>query len=383
MKKQIGLSLIFLIASFCSIADIDTTSGAYTNGSTVVINGSGFGSHQLNTDFLDNKDGLLSTGAPGEELASHPRWDGAGGGVRSPLYIHQSDEQSRVSGQNVLRGYVHANEGPYNAPLVYSFASPVEPQTWIYFTYWAKMDSNSSEGQWKMWRLSNIDTVSDHKGELAFFNWHNAKQLRFTNSQDSLTANTGYMKDSRNVDFPNHGHGLWTRIEVAINTSDIGQQNGTVEFYRHSRESSNAPVQPEIDIYNGWDLPNIKTYGSSSDFYQYLVFQNYLGNGHPEGYVYMDDVYVQTGTKKRVEICESSNWTQCGHREIQYPLSWSDNRITFELNSGAFLSNTSVYVHVINDNGQSIGSSAITLNDISGVSAPPAAPTGFSVETIQ
>ncbi|MEE8056353.1 MAG: hypothetical protein V3T17_00755 [Pseudomonadales bacterium] len=41
------------------------------------------------------------------------------------------------------------------------------------------MDSPTSTGQWKMWRLSNADNLSDHIGEVVHFNWDNQKTVSY------------------------------------------------------------------------------------------------------------------------------------------------------------------------------------------------------------
>ncbi len=62
MKKHLGLGFVLCVLSYCAIADIDSTSGEYAEGNPIVINGSGFGSHSLNTDYLGRKSDHFGTG---------------------------------------------------------------------------------------------------------------------------------------------------------------------------------------------------------------------------------------------------------------------------------------------------------------------------------
>ena len=65
---------------------------------------------------------------------------------------------------------------------------------------------------------------------------------------------------------------------------------------------------------------------------------------------YTDDVYIDK-TRARVEVGNASTWSNCSHREIQIPSAWSVNSITFSFNQGSFNDGNTVYVYVVDANG--------------------------------
>src|SRR5205807_496122 len=67
------------------------------------------------------------------------------------------------------------------------------------------------------------------------------------------------------------------------------------------------------------------------------------------GYIF-DDIYFDY-TQARVMIGNSSTFSGSNHREIQIPVSWSDSGITATLNQGSFANGASVYIFVVDANG--------------------------------
>lgn len=67
--------------------------------------------------------------------------------------------------------------------------------------------------------------------------------------------------------------------------------------------------------------------------------------------VYIDDLYVDN-TRARIELGNASVFEDCTHREIQIPSSWYDTGITFTYNPGSFGSSETVYLFVVNADGE-------------------------------
>jgi hypothetical protein len=124
--------------------------------------------------------------------------------------------------------------------------------------------------------------------------------------------------------------------------------------------------------------------------HRFLHFENYCGNASQgscaSSSVYYDDIYVQTGTQARVELCAESTWAGKKHCEIQVPSDWSDNSVTLAANQGSFTNGQQAYLYVIDSSG-ALNSSGypVTIGSGGGTppptdTTPPAAPTGLKVQ---
>lgn len=65
---------------------------------------------------------------------------------------------------------------------------------------------------------------------------------------------------------------------------------------------------------------------------------------------YYDDVYIDN-TWARIEIGDSANYNSCSIREIQVPVAWNSDSITFKIKQGAFLNGSTAYLFVVDENG--------------------------------
>ena len=70
----------------------------------------------------------------------------------------------------------------------------------------------------------------------------------------------------------------------------------------------------------------------------------------PSAERWWDEIYVDT-TQARIEICDSAEWSTKSHCEIQIPTSWSATEITFTANQGSFANGSTVYLFVVDSDG--------------------------------
>ena len=63
-----------------------------------------------------------------------------------------------------------------------------------------------------------------------------------------------------------------------------------------------------------------------------------------------DDIYIDNSFQ-RVIIADSKNIQEARYIEVQYPLSWSDTAITFQLNNGSLSKAREIYAFVSNRDG--------------------------------
>jgi hypothetical protein len=393
MNKVLLFTATFVASSMAQAApNITLVDGTASDGTRLTISGSGFGQGADSVEFTGRNGGVEDSASPSDASHTIGSWSiGGGNGVRGNVYVKSEDSNARTANGRYFTGQVHGNIAPHNAALAYQFPNSVPENTWVYFSYWTKMESAASIGQWKHWRLSNTNTIVDGSGQLVFFNWHNGKSLTFhTGSWPSAYA----QGESGHPFWPQHGDGQWTRNDVAVLTSSDSASDGrvTIERFEPVPDKVNlGDTQYSLDgrsprdfastftLYNGEDIySGVRTYSNSSERFNYLIFQNYIGNNDYNSVysqVYIDDIYIQVGTRSRVEICDKPSWGECTVREVQYPNSWSNETINIEFNGGLFDSGTEVYLYVVTDNGSSLQVSSpysLTIDSI-GLS-PPTAP---------
>ena len=93
----------------------------------------------------------------------------------------------------------------------------------------------------------------------------------------------------------------------------------------------------------------------------YVFFGHYWDNADsgdyedcqptPEAQRWWSEIYIDI-TQARIEICNTSDWQNRSHCEIQIPTAWSDTSITATLNKGSFSNSDQIYVYVIDENGE-------------------------------
>lgn len=306
--------------------------------------GASFGTHALDIEFVGGPSGHLETSPLGQDssfgnwlLADSPGFDAA-----------------KVIVDDAERGQVwyadsSAASGSQNATFRYDRGSTIGENEKVYISWMTKRRKNVGDGQWKMFRISYENDISDDGGEATWFNWTggNPDQLIFRpESGPSGGQTTGLF-----------GGGLpstddkWFRMEWELTTSTEGVKDGLSVLRRHDRDDT-----PDV---TGWSwsqeqsplYPAVITYNNSRR-YRWFLWQNFRGNGLTDHEIWMDDAYIQVGTFARIEIGDNADYGLANRLEIQRPLSWADGQIDFELNLGGFSPTDNLYLYVINDSDE-------------------------------
>jgi hypothetical protein len=98
----------------------------------------------------------------------------------------------------------------------------------------------------------------------------------------------------------------------------------------------------------------------------------------PEMFAYYSDIYVDN-TWARVEIGNASTYDACTRRETQVPTGWTDSSLILQVNQGAFLSGQSVYLYVVDANGQVNSNGFPVVIDAGHPEEPISAPSGLHI----
>ena len=394
MRKQIKktfflLSIFLILPNFVFAApSVSTIAGAIKDGSAVTIYGSGFGSKQI---VAPRYFGPKSTDANGSVLPT-PLYHR---NPQSPVLSRISSELQRTVGSKALLFDFNVegiNNNPHQSsyPLkeqfiqtMFDFGTGVDN---VYFSAWIyldKINSTADSFDHKLivlssnpngyWDLSTPGATS--MGTSAW--WRNSPEGFFnvfvTGYYVPTTGGRFISAESTNPSLPSDAYlfNQWQRVELIWKRSSSGGVNdGRFIIRRIGRLTSLA------------DLP-ITSHDQGGLPWRYLDFGMSLDNiytGIGRLKQYYNDIYLDN-TQARIEICNSSTWSNRNNCEIQIPFTWSDASITFIVNQATFNNGATAYLYVVDSTG-AVNANGYPITFGSGTppdTTPPAAPTGLSV----
>jgi hypothetical protein len=375
MFKFISL-FFFLVSSYVYAApSIGSASGVFVDGNSIELNGSGFGNHDLDIEFLGGNDGAIENMGVGQG-SSFGNWIlGDGRDIDAPVQV--IDDATIVRSGSKAWLFDMPLGGKYAGAARYDYGSPIPENTPIYISWWVRKDWGDETGQWKMFRLAYQNNIQDQGTEIVLSNWTN-KNIAMVRPGDSYGEQAMTYYGQREDEFPVDNN-TWYRMEVMVTTSTLGNKDGKMDIKIHD---SSAGVIKNTSFGYSQDVdpkyPSIYTYNVSKR-YQWFLWQNYRGNGMDHLKVWMDDMYVQVGTHKRIELCDSDVWAACTVREIQKPTRWDDSSISLNLNRGGFRDNSKqYYLYVVDENNSP--SNAYPISFSGELKSPALPPSDITVE---
>ncbi len=349
---------IMLIFSFGGIAfgapSVSSTSGSVTNGQSVTISGSNFGTKSPAAPaFYDN--GLLYTGLSNGSVIPTPEsggtnpygWDGFSGGSANPVYYKTSNPRgvwaAHYSNQWSPNGYLQSAMGDGGVAIAGASASKQ-----LYVTWWMYLSgdptiggTNSANKYCRLmsgvgaWGSAGQGTIIWEPNE-SFFSYG------FT---------CGYLP-GENYASPTAKYPAWNRMEMWIDSTGSNAPNYSCGV--NGAQSSTYTSTPS----QGWVINTLSSLGADWD----------NSSGEPVmdwGEIYADNTY------SRVEACSGSTWASRGHCEIQIPSAWSASSVTATVNQGSFSNGATAYLYVL-DSTNTANSSGYPITFGSGSTPPPA-----------
>lgn len=334
--------------------------GALSNGDSVDITGTGFGTRSPTVEAYSRAD--LASVADNAEVPAV-----ALNGWRSETAdtigaVTKVNTENRVTGERVFQSTIVAPSIPYEETLYFDTGAAIDPGTKIFVSAWAKLDplspaTSSSYGQWKWLRLSNTESIVDHNGEMVFFNWHDSNQHSVHLASEQYTDSTIYAGTGNNS---HKFDDTYRRMDVLVETSSYGVADGkydTIGWYPGGG-TAKAALGGSSNNYSTPD--NILLYDGSSDRWRHIIFQNYIGNsqiptpdstdlGETGGDTYMSDIVIYVGTWKRVELTDNATYANSGISEVQEITSWSDTSTTIDFYAGSLAGTGDAWLHVLDE----------------------------------
>jgi hypothetical protein len=358
MVIRTAIIFLFLCSSALASPSISSVSGTVSEGETLIISGSGFGSHGLDIEWLGNASGNIEQGTLSNDF-SKSGWSTPNGVSDEPIY----DDTYAWSGSQSIK----ALDTTTNSVMIFDYGSGLAPGETVFLSWWTRIQTSNNSGQWKMFRLSWREGWTDTSPELPMFN-HDPVSGQEGMKQIIERAGGSEPNDTHWFDEDEMPlHGKWQRMDFLLEFSTVGNRDGLIT-YQISDPAGGSPIIT-CDSASA-PYPNWMSYGSGeTERLRYFVWQNYFGNGLVAN-AWIDDIYIQVGTQARVEICDNAVWANCTFREIQNPTNWNTSSITIDLNEGGFADVTSAYLFVVDSSGNVSASydlSLVTKSPISGI----------------
>jgi hypothetical protein len=312
-----------------------SASGTFTNGQSITISGTGFGTKtQAAPELWDNFEsatigGSLSGRSP---VVGTVNW-----GVIGDPTVSTSNQRTNSS-RSFYALYSGASD--YNNSLSY-----VRTETTTgakkYFSFWWRGGRVGAAWSRNMKPWTHFGSGSDQPayyigdgtgdGDPGF-------RSNVIDNSASLTR-SGSAYGCGNMSNIEHE---WTRWEGYLVLSDNGVQNGQMEVW----QSQPTNITRSNCIHHATAV----TRTSSNGFRQWTFGEFMDTSGGVESTVYMDDIYIDD-TLARVELCDASTWSAVTHCEVQPATAWSSTSATATFNQGAFASEETAYLYVIDSDG--------------------------------
>lgn len=334
MKKLI---IVFILCTMWLPAwgdpSITTISGTLTNGETITISGSGFGSKSSAGPIISSYDNATSannfhTGSVGGSWILDNSAVIANATPRTSLY--QSDY------------YINCDYSGSNNRLQYT--GSIDQGNYFYVSFWHYITE------------STFDVPSPS---------NNSKVWMWYMSTDSLNKvmeeyyDAGSYADNFTGAFDNDGSGHDPGDSWTNGLSYLSYQNWhLIEIYGYSGTagaSGDGWLRTAIDgrWYRNYTGFSPGTHNNNRWFFGQCTGMNESG-----GSIYVDQVYIDN-TVSHVFLSSSnslsgyfySNTSSTIHNEIQVCSSWSDSSIAITLNRGTFGATDTAYLYVVDSSG--------------------------------
>jgi len=298
---------------------ISSTSGTWSQGSTVTISGSGFGDtgKEEPIKFDDFEGGVV-----GASLATGGWSVTADNGPDVPEYSNTRSWSGSKS------GYADISMGGDSA----AYKAGLGAKT-IYASFMFYYTLTGSPSTHKFFRVNAND------GPNIYTSYPNIMPQDFAGGSFRMTVcpeeeSGGKFWADYMSQIPSSS---WQRIELWFKISDpAGSSNGQIEYWRGLNQET--------------DWSGVNRSSGVSSVWQLAMMPFYFGNGGG-GELWYDDAYLSY-SKARVEVGNASTWSGCTRREIQGVTSWASSSITIKVNEGAFSDVTDGWLYVYTNGGQ-------------------------------
>lgn len=309
---------------------VSNVTGNLNHGSSVTINGTGFGNKRNAAPVKwDN----FESGALGAALATNG-------------WIHYSSNISPLfSNTRAYSGNQSAHTDMPMAADNFNTAGLRNLNTLqLYLSCqfrWERIAGDYTDGPFIKLLRANANPDFYHSRP-RFYTTHRLRTPAYESGYSPDQVIAPEPNDVQTTGIHNLIEGQWNRLEVYYKYSDpAGTANGALQTWVNLGQNANYTdvVTRANDSVSGARV---------IDNFLLPFMADRLQNVHLR--MYVDDVYVDT-TQARVEIGNAPTWDTCTQREIQIPSFWSTTAINITVNRGMIPTGSQVYLYVVDSNG--------------------------------
>jgi len=395
MKKNILLLVIVLILVFISndfdieksvisfadifggnvaaqgLPSINSVSGNIINGGSATVTGLGFGIKSPAAPILWEN---FEWGFDGDFISTSPEHTYTYSLNNGCPEIDTSQKYGQGTRSAFDELWESGDESTEFRPFYYTF----NPSTKIYLSYYGRWGHSAGTpsiyGFWKTARLvgeGGVYSTPPSSGTTYFPS--NGDHVYYFENGDGLQYGWKY-------DIGDMPKDVWHRLENYFVASTPGSADGLAQFW-HNLVKQNLKANWDTGVMTR----NAATTGGIFRFNSGHMWVNAELNKH--FYIWVDDLYIDN-TQARVEIGNNAVWENCTKREIQIPTAWSDGSITFTANQGSFQAGNTVYLYIVDQNGEiNISGYPVVIGGSTPIppssdTTSPSAPTNLSATAI-
>jgi hypothetical protein len=353
---KVLLFIVFCLAAAVSSSIaapmITSVTGTISNGQTVTISGSGFGTDGPTVVLFDDfeKGPSGSNIMLGSNSAQIGHWDSVGDSI--PKY----DNTYKVSGNNAMMvncqtSYAASFETNNLAAFNRAFLT-----YWVYMPASSTFPTNENGDNWKIAWLYGSDVLT---GDIMTF--MRLGTGNFSMDCNGCRASQVYVNPAFDMI---KGH--WYRVATYIDASTYS--GADVRQLWVSSPVENKPITQHI--YSNQQL------FSAGQMMNNLSMNGYCRQTAAESRARFDDVYLAIGpnARARIEIGDSSTYGNCKNLTMVTPTVWNASSITGTVRQGSFASGAAVYLYVTDSNGNVNSAGYPITFSGSGSNLAPAAP---------
>ncbi len=356
-RISLGLTLFisFLFLGFFGLAgsseaspSISNVSGTVSNGQSINITGSGFGTKSpakpiLWADFTTSLDPSSLGIKTSWDAIGNVTWDATEKSAQGIPYLAEEWWNEawvlRTDGVNWTgdgqKAYVYRR-------VKMNFLITSTSQNWKSWRMWP--DSTNYPNIYTSYSHGTVTVEGCNSGE-----WFDIEQMR-PNTTD------------------------WRTEEIIFQASTYNQSNGSIIYKRNGTVAGQYnQLMTRCSTYPSYMTQHYPVHGVAANATTWDPPWNSSNN------YWADDIYVDT-TWSRVMICAGSTWANSGHCEIQIPAEWGDSSAIVTVQTGILTGNNYLYVVDSANTANSAGYPVVVGGGTPPDTTPPAAPSGLSVQ---
>lgn len=340
--------------------DIDSVTGTFINGQTIMIAGSGFGTKTA-APLISSYDNATATNnfSSGSNTDEIDSLGGSWATTQGDVILSSASPRASITQSNLKASYVpRTDSGSDYHHVGYNQSSATDTYVsfWMYRDYAAYgLGNNTNEKFYRVWTDSNspyypspVWTVQNTGGTYATISGGdgNAGDLTWNGTLAYNTVSAGQ-----------YGGGSYSPTTATLLPL---QQWHHIEYFIHWNTSTGNTDGYSIFIVDGktwWRATNVCFFGNEADGNDVRWHRiGQVTGSAPSGNEYLDQLYIDS-TQAHIIISNTDDltWPDYGsasHTEIQVPATWNDTGITFTLNQGSFEDDDTVYLYVVNASGE-------------------------------